>query len=66
MVDKKKPTKKLGTQELEKRKAPFASPIVYRDEGGGGAPPETPTRREGPLDPPERSLPKPPIVHRTN
>ena len=69
-MDKKKVTGKLGAEELEKRKAPFASPIVNREgegrTGSGGT--ESVGRRqpdEGP-GPEPPSLPKPPIVHRTN
>ena len=35
-MNQKKTTKKLDAQELEKRKAPFASPILST-EGSGGA-----------------------------
>ena len=69
MVNKKKnPTKKLGAQELEKRKAPWASPITYRDgEGTGSATTETVgSRRELPQDRLQEQgpMPKPPIVDR--
>ena len=69
VVDKKKkPTKKLGAQELEKRKAPFASPIVNREGEGrtGGAGTETVGSRI-PDDEPGRTqgpLPKAPIIER--
>jgi hypothetical protein len=71
-MDKKKTTNKLDAQELEKRKAPFASPILNREgegrTGSGGtetvgsrrAPePDTAPQQQGPL-------PKPPIIDRTN
>jgi hypothetical protein len=70
VVDKKKkPTKKLGAQVLEKRKAPFASPIVNREGEGrtGSAGTETVgSRREtGDVEPPQQGpLPKPPIIER--
>ena len=65
MAKKKKQTKKLGAQELEKRKAPFASPIVYRDgDGTGGGGMETPTQRRETVEAPEPSLPKPPRMDR--
>ena len=64
-MDKKKVTKKLGAEELEKRKAPFASPIVNRDgegrTGSGGT--EFSTERGGRQTPGETppTLPKTPI-----
>lgn len=69
-MDKKK-TEKLGIEELEKRKAPFASPIVNREgegrAGSGGTESYIPKRDiipdEGDLGDPQ-PLPKPPIVHR--
>jgi len=71
VVDKKKkPTKKLGAQELEKRKAPFASPIVNREgEGrtGSGGTESVGSRREvGPDEGPRNPgpTPKPPIIDR--
>jgi len=65
MAKKKKQTKKLGAQELEKRKAPFASPIVYRDgDGTGGGGIETPIQRRETVEAPEPSLPKAPRVYR--
>ena len=65
VVDKKKPTKKLGAQELEKRKAPFASPITYREgEGPAPAPTDTPRHDRQPVEPPERNLPKTPRYDR--
>ena len=71
-MDKKKTTKKLDAQELEKRKAPFASPIMSTADGGaegsgggfesGGtrrAPePDTAPQTTGPLR-------KTPIVYRS-
>jgi hypothetical protein len=68
VVDNKKKTNKLDAQELEKRKAPFASPIVYTDgESTGSATTESTARHDrtevdqttepGPL-------PKPPIMDR--
>jgi hypothetical protein len=70
-MDKKKITKKLDAQELEKRKAPFASPIMSTEGGeaaeGGGfesggtrrAPePDTAPQTTGPLR-------KTPIVYRS-
>lgn len=71
-MDNKKVTGKLEAEELEKRKAPFASPIVNREgegrTGSGGTESTGRTVPGGPVDPPppEPSLPKPPIVHRTN
>lgn len=70
-MDKKKVTGKLGAEELEKRKAPFASPIVNREgEGRTGSGGTESSTRPGPVQPPpppaESGLPKPPIVHRTN
>ena len=70
MAKKKKPTKKLGVQELEKRKAPFASPITYREEGaeggGGGIESTGPVRSEDPdVNRPAGPIRKTPIVHRT-
>jgi len=66
-VDNKKPTDKLEVEELEKRKAPFASPIVYRDGdgiGGGGTESYTP-RREVVSEPTgEPNLPKAPRLDR--
>jgi hypothetical protein len=68
IVDKKKVTKRLGAEELEKRKAPFASPIVNREgegrTGGGGI--ETSQTRDpgGDRIDTQGPLPKPPIVHR--
>lgn len=70
MVDKKKkPTKKLGAQELEKRKAPFASPIVNREGDGrlgSGGTESVGSRRDEPLDRTSTAgpMPKPPIVDR--
>ena len=65
-MDNKKPTEKLEVEELEKRKAPFASPITYRDgdgtgSGGGGTETYVPRREEAPL---ENALPKPPRMDR--
>ena len=57
-------TKKLGAEELEKHKAPFASPIVNREgegrTGGGGT--EFSTERGGRQDPGQTppTLPKTP------
>jgi hypothetical protein len=66
-VDNKKPTEKLEVEELEKRKAPFASPIVYRDGdgiGGGGTESYVP-RRETSVEPTaDPILPKPPRMDR--
>ncbi len=69
MVDKrKKSTKKLTAQELEKRKAPFASPIVNREgegRGGGGASETTaPRGRQAPGETTPPTLPRTPIVYR--
>jgi hypothetical protein len=36
-VDKKKVTKKLDVQELERRKAPFASPLLTSGDEGGAS-----------------------------
>ena len=67
-VDKKKTTNRLDAQELEKRKAPFASPITYTDgEGTGSATTESTARHdrttEDPLAEPG-PIPKPPIMDR--
>ena len=66
MGGNKKVTKRLDSQELEKRKAPFASPITYREgegeTGGGGLEPPEQQRTERPEV--EKNLPKAPRVHR--
>ncbi len=64
MDKKKKPTKKLSAQELEKRKAPFTTP-VYRDGSGGtegGGSRRVPEPDSAP-QPPGR-LPRAPIIDR--
>ena len=67
-MDTKKPTEKLEVEELEKRKAPFASPIVYRDGdgfGGGGGTESYVPRREVTVEPTaDPILPKPPRMDR--
>ena len=67
MVDNKKPTEKLEVEELEKRKAPFASPITYRDgDGTGGGGTESYVPRKDVVGDPiaEPILPKPPRMDR--
>ena len=63
-MDKKKVTKKLGAEELEKRKAPFASPLVNREgegrTGGGGTEFSTTGGRQEPGETPP-IIPKTPI-----
>jgi len=72
LVDKKKVTNKLGAEELEKRKAPFASPIVNREGDGrlgSGGTESVGSRRDPQPDvaPPEQGpVPKTPIINRTN
>ena len=69
-MDKKKTTNRLDAQELEKRKAPFASPIVNRE--GEGRTGSTGVESVGSRRAPEPDaapqiqgpLPKAPIVDR--
>lgn len=69
---KKSTTKKLSAQTLEKRKAPFASPIRHREgdvtsPAGGDGVTETYGSRRGNIEPEQApTLPRSPIVHRTN
>ena len=70
-MDKKKTTKKLDAQELEKRKAPFAAPIMSTEgggaEGGGGFESGGTRRAPEPDTVPESTGPlrKTPIVYRS-
>ena len=70
-MDKKKTTKKLDAQELEKRKAPFASLVMSTDdggaEGGGGFESGGTRRAPEPDTAPESTGPlrKTPIVYRS-
>ncbi len=66
MDKKKKPTKKLDVQELEKRKAPFASPM-YQD-GSGGTESVGSRRAPEPDSAPQTPgrLPRTPIIDRHN
>ena len=72
IVDKKKTTNKLGAEELEKRKAPFASPIMNREgdgRTGSGGTESVASRRDPQPDvvaPEQGPVPKSPIVYRNN
>jgi len=72
-MDKKKTTNRLNAQELERRKAPFASPIVNNEgEGSSGSPASESTSRSnrvvgcGGEATTTEPLPKPPRIDRIN